>query len=172
MALAAIIAGPAAAADMAVRAPAPAYKAPPPIVVYNWSGFYVGGHAGYAWMDSTDQIVGFDAASAAFLANNQVTTSIPLRPKGVIGGAQAGFNWQAPGSIWVWGLEADISGTGLRNSSTLDLFASGRPMTADEKLDWFGTVRGRVGVTPWDRGLVYVTDWHTGTSACLPRCRT
>jgi outer membrane immunogenic protein len=158
MALAAIIAGPAAAADMAARAPAaPAYKAPPPVALYNWSGFYVGGHVGYSWMDSTDQIVGFDGPSAAFLAANRVTTSIPLRPKGAIGGVQAGFNWQAPGSIWVWGLEADISGTGLRDTGTLDLFASGRPMTASEKLDWFGTVRGRVGVAPWDRGLVYVT---------------
>ena len=43
------IAAPALAADMA-----PAYtKAPPmaPIAVYNWTGFYIGGHIGGGWAD-------------------------------------------------------------------------------------------------------------------------
>ena len=47
VALIAIIAGPAMAADMPVKAPV--LKAPPPVALYNWSGFYVGGQAGGAW---------------------------------------------------------------------------------------------------------------------------
>src|SRR5258707_5465120 len=39
VALAAMIAGPAMAADMPL-------KAPPPVVVYSWTGCYVGGHVG------------------------------------------------------------------------------------------------------------------------------
>src|SRR5215471_309512 len=50
VALVALVA-PAAAADLAVR-PAPvAYKAPPPIVVYSWTGCYVGGNGGGAWVN-------------------------------------------------------------------------------------------------------------------------
>ncbi|HEX5515989.1 MAG TPA: porin family protein, partial [Pseudolabrys sp.] len=35
----------ASAADMPVKAP----RAPAPPPVYNWTGFYVGGHVGYLW---------------------------------------------------------------------------------------------------------------------------
>jgi outer membrane immunogenic protein len=46
-ALVALVAvAPAMAADQGIRAPAPAYAAPP---VSDWTGFYVGGHAGYGW---------------------------------------------------------------------------------------------------------------------------
>jgi outer membrane immunogenic protein len=40
-----LFAGPALAADLGK--PAPFYKAPPPPVVFSWTGFYVGGHGGY-----------------------------------------------------------------------------------------------------------------------------
>jgi outer membrane immunogenic protein len=44
IALAALVAGRAMAADMAVKAPPPA---PPPVPIFNWSGFYIGGHIGW-----------------------------------------------------------------------------------------------------------------------------
>ena len=77
--------------------------------------------------------------------------------KGVIGGAQIGYNWQM-GSL-VTGLEADIQGSGIKGSfdkSTLhpnpqfpDII-DGSAHTVNEKLSYFGTVRGRLGaaVTP------------------------
>ena len=49
IALATLVAGPAMAADMPVKARV--YKAPPPVVVYNWTGFYVGANVGYSWGD-------------------------------------------------------------------------------------------------------------------------
>ena len=39
------LAAPAMAADMAVKAPA--YKAPVAATIYNWTGWFVGGNAGY-----------------------------------------------------------------------------------------------------------------------------
>src|SRR5262245_55037022 len=98
--------GSALAADLPAKAPT--YKAPPP-VYYNWTGFYIGGNAGYSWGHSpttetlTDLIFG-----------GTNTQSETLKPKGGLGGIQAGFNWQSPSSIWVLGVEADIQATGQR----------------------------------------------------------
>jgi outer membrane immunogenic protein len=142
--------GHASAADMGQ----PVYKAPPP--GWTWNGFYIGGHVGYGWMRSTDQISGGNAASSVFLAGNGVATSIPLDPKGFVGGAQIGYNWQfAP--RWIAGIEADIAGTDFDTTNTLlDTFGS-RPMIATEQLNWLGTVRARLGFTPAARWLVYGT---------------
>ena len=49
VALTALVAGPAMAADLPVRAPV--YKGPPPVVTYfSWTGCYVGGHVGGLWV--------------------------------------------------------------------------------------------------------------------------
>ncbi len=143
----------ASAADVPVRAPV--YKAPAPVVAYNWSGFYIGGHAGYGWMDSTDRLS--DVTGATLVASGAIASSIPLDPKGFVGGGQIGYNWQiAP--MWVFGLEADISWTDFDETASLPGPADpSRIVTAHQKLDWFGTVRGRLGVTPTDRWLAYVT---------------
>jgi outer membrane immunogenic protein len=107
------------AADMP-RAP---YYSPPPMPqVFNWTGFYVGSHIGYGMADRTD----FEA-------------------DGFIGGVQAGFNWQMSPN-WVFGVEADISGTDI---STV---VAGTPI----HVDYLGTLRGRVGYA-WDRTMFYGT---------------
>lgn len=78
------VATPALAADMAVRGPV--YKAPAVAPLFNWTGFYAGGHVGYGWGDAS----GVDT-------------------NGWFGGGQIGVNYQfAPN--WVWGVEADVSG--------------------------------------------------------------
>ena len=95
------------AADVAPRRAAPAYVAPAP-PVYNWTGFYLGGHVGYGWVNAS-------------VENSSASAS----GDSAFGGFQLGYNWQAIGSPWVWGLEADASFGG---SST-----------------WFGTGRVRAG---------------------------
>src|SRR4051794_18636517 len=70
-------AGSAWAADQGIRAPAPAY-AP----VSDWSGFYVGGHAGYGW--------GHDP----FTDLNETIALTGIDPKGFVGGAHFGYNQQ------------------------------------------------------------------------------
>ena len=87
----AAVASSASAADLR-----PAYKAAPaPVpVAYNWSGFYAGIHGGYGWGDINANLAGFTGSREI---------------DGFFGGGQIGWNWQAAGSPWVWGIEADIS---------------------------------------------------------------
>jgi outer membrane immunogenic protein len=94
---------------------------PPPVYVAApiWSGFYVGVNGGYGWT-----------------ANDG-----PLSPEGGFGGGQIGYNWQGlfGYSPWVIGIEADIQGAGISDS------ASDGVTSIENSLNWFGTVRGRLG---------------------------
>ena len=78
---------------------------------------------------------------------------------GFIGGGQIGYNWQR--SQWLFGLETDFQGSGERGSSTA-CGVAGCPAgstitTADYRLDWFGTARGRIGYLPSQRVVLYGT---------------
>jgi len=127
-------------------------QAAPP--VSNWSGFYIGGNLGYGWGNGNT-----DFSFLLPLANG--LNSLGVRSTGVIGGAQAGYNWQM-GSL-VTGLEADIQGSGIKGSAsavpTLSTgqVAVGNLMSSEPKLSWFGTVRGRLGVTVTPELLLYGT---------------
>jgi outer membrane immunogenic protein len=85
-----------------------------------------------------------------------------VHPDGVIGGGQIGYNWQF--GNWVPGIEADIQGSGQRGSGTIVCPAgvcstTGNPVTLSvtERLDWFGTVRGRLGWTVTPESMIYAT---------------
>jgi outer membrane immunogenic protein len=149
---------PALAADMAPRyskAPAPAMEA-----VYSWTGFYVGGNVGYGWFDRNATLV--DTGTVAFFGPSIAAGALPnvygVNPRGVVGGGQVGYNWQA--GMWVFGVEADFQGADVKGSQTIS--TAGIPgfvpitATATEKLDWFGTARGRVGFAA-STALFYVT---------------
>jgi outer membrane immunogenic protein len=97
-------------------------------------------------------------------------------PSGFIGGGQIGYNWQYSPLIVV-GLEADIQGALEKDSGTLtnafnfpccaDITVVGTAVTQYEaKIDWFGTVRGRIGYL-WGDGAVmtYVTGGPTAGSS-------
>jgi outer membrane immunogenic protein len=149
----------AAALAADVAPPVPVYtKTPAPQPTYNWTGFYLGVHAGGIWSSSTDNVTpGNSAAVTFFVPSGQLATSLPLSSSAFIGGGQLGHNWQI-NPTWVAGFEADFSGTDLGNKVSLPAPDGGtRMMTANETLDWFGTIRGRIGVTPTDRALWYFT---------------
>jgi outer membrane immunogenic protein len=151
--------GAATAAD--IQAARPVYKAPvfAPVPVYNWTGFYVGGNIGYSWGRSSDTSTVNDAAGTVlFISSDRSNLD------GVVGGGQIGYNWQM--QSWVWGLEADIQGTGEKGSRAFTFpgipgnFAPGLPaipFALSQKIDWFGTVRGRAGVLVSPKVLLYVT---------------
>ena len=131
--LLALTASSAFAADIPPRvAPyrTPAYVAP----VFNWTGFYLGINGGYGWGKS--DWGGFGDAA----------------PNGGLFGVTAGYNWQAPGSAWVVGLEGDVDWTNLRGSFT----NAACPLGCETRNNWLATLRGRVGYS-FDRWLPYLT---------------
>jgi outer membrane immunogenic protein len=167
-----LVAGtPALGADLPVKAPV----VPPPI--FSWTGFYVGGNVGYSWgRASTDLNELVNTTATIFNANGiQIATATATtnsfgsdraRLDGALGGVQAGYNWQI--NKWVLGVEGDIQWTGQRGGVTICPVPAGTapvpcPGTAgtqfgsaDYRLPWFGTLRGRAGVT-FDRVLLYAT---------------
>jgi outer membrane immunogenic protein len=154
-AIALAMTGPAQAADMPVKAVAT--QAP----VFSWTGWYVGTNVGYGWgRDSQDP---FCITPAGVLGGTGCTI-LPennLSPQGWLGGGQFGFNYQA--GVWVLGLEADIQAAKIEDSTSLaGTFptvgggTAAATLLASQSIDWFGTVRGRVGWT-FDRALIYAT---------------
>lgn len=122
----------ASAADMG----SPVYKAPPmAVAAYNWSGLYAGVHIGYGSGDLNGD-----------WGTGQNTHSI----HGFFGGGQLGYNWQAAGSPWVFGVEADISVSGIGADETI----FGLPV--ETRMNGFGTARVRYGYAA-NNALWYVT---------------
>lgn len=132
---------------------------------YNWTGYYVGLNAG--WVGSANKHIslkGTDTGGGglgAGLGNGAIPPNIGLPLNGFIGGGQVGVNGQMAGQLVVWGLEADFQGAaGAKDSFSTTVTTSGfAPTTtkASRELDWLGTLRGRVGVTPRERMLLFVT---------------
>ena len=143
------------AADMAVKAP---YLKAPVAMVYDWTGFYIGVNAGVG--------IGRDYTRLAIPGGASFEATY-LNPQGALGGGQIGYNWQVPNSFFgglVFGVEADIQGTGMRDSfSCLLGCLAGLNANFNQRLDWFGTVRGRVGIATGPV-LTYVTaGWAYGS---------
>jgi outer membrane immunogenic protein len=162
----------ASAADMAPRYT----KAPPPIVeVWNWTGFYIGGNAGYSWGRSDSTVDYFNTATgAAIVPPPGSITGARFDMNGAIAGGQIGYNWQNGG--WVWGIEADAqwsdekgrapfncaavpvaAGPCLPGLTFLPPGVTGTSVTLDQSLEWFGTARLRGGWLATPRTLLYVT---------------
>jgi len=118
-AVAALIAAPAFAADMAVKAP-PSEPAP----IYSWTGFYGGVNAGWSW-GKDDATVSSPGPGVRFVFTPPTPPIPPVgfahlaaidaqesnRADGAIGGVQVGYNWQAT-PTWILGIEADIQASG------------------------------------------------------------
>jgi outer membrane immunogenic protein len=126
----------------------------------DWNGVYLGGNFGYGFgHKETSDISVFTAGGAPIPTFAPLTYA--LDPDGVFGGGQLGFNVQS-GRL-VFGVEADIEKADISGSS-LTVFANpGSPNNiapfgydASASVDWFGTVRGRLGYA-CDRTLFYVT---------------
>ncbi len=129
----------AVAADLVVKAPV--YKKAPVVQAYDWSGPYVGvnigGSVGRSRIHTSDPGA----------IENETTY---LSAIGAIGGGQIGYNWQLPGFYnLVVGVEADIQASGQRGSACLaNCLSDGTiSLNLQQKIDWFGTARARVGLT-------------------------
>jgi len=153
----------------------------------NWSGFYVGGNAGFGWGQADTSQSGsassFSGAPIAFVPNSYsiAGTSERTALDSVLGGLQAGYNWA--NRKWIVGAEADIqvgrqngngtivsplSGTvcNLVNLQTGQC-GNGPPVPSavngpvatmlEGSIGWFGTIRGRLGYLVNDNLLVFGT---------------
>src|ERR1700748_3993883 len=115
-------AAPAFAADLPPRpdTKAPVYTAP--VAVYNWTGFYIGGHVG-----------------GAFAGNNSLQGSDGQ----FLGGVQGGFDYQFA-TNWVVGAEAQYSWLTNSNNGGVVFPGSGTLVTSNS--DQLGSVTGRLGL--------------------------
>jgi len=154
------------AADLPTRkeAPAPVFVPPP----FTWTGFYVGANIGGIWSSGSRSLTFFNPASAVFLSGYE-PGGLGSNNSGVIGGGQAGYNWQT--GAFVLGVETDFDGTSLgksTNFNSLPFAGTGIPtgilgdslfVHAKANLDWLGTTRARLGyvATPDNRLMIYAT---------------
>jgi outer membrane immunogenic protein len=126
------------AADLPVKAP---YYKTPVAAVYDWTGFYLGANAGVGLGRSLSQLTVPDGAVS-------IQERSLFGAAGAVGGGQIGYNWQF--SNVVLGVETDLQGAAIEDNRTCGLYcqpiAGGIAARFDQKLDWFGTIRGRIGL--------------------------
>jgi outer membrane immunogenic protein len=134
-------------------------KAPPPVPIVSWTGFYLGGDLGGSWFSNTatwdplPSVVVFDV--------NQ--TSGKIAGAGFLGAVHAGYNWQfAP--FWVVGLEGDWSWTHATDHNIQPWTApgGGSPPPGSftnmgTTLDWMSSLRGRFGYLVTPNLMAYAT---------------
>ncbi len=112
---------------------APSAQIVSPASAYDWTGFYAGASVAYGW------------GELEYIGPASTTTDTI---NGVLGGVQAGYNYDFGG--FVLGVEGDLQLGGVSFSEDFG------PVTLDRSLQYFGTVRARAGMT-FDRFMPYVT---------------
>jgi high affinity Mn2+ porin len=170
-----VLARAATAADlsavMAMKAP-PAVSSP----AYDWSGFYVGGHLGYAWGNSNWSIPPLSGSFGLFEPYNAFSGN-----GSYFGGIQIGYDFMLPNRI-VIGAEADASFPSFPNLNGISVggtstFVSPFGLESlSETVLYSGTVRGRIGYAPgswlfyatggfaWTYDQLTLTNFATGTT--------
>jgi outer membrane immunogenic protein len=139
----------------AYAADAIVYSEPAPVApasFYSWTGGYVGFNLGY----------GGGKAKHPFSVTDTTGTlasgSLNMNSSGFLGGVQAGWNFQA--DQIVYGVEADFQGGNVKGETNISANVPGAgalDAAIGTKLNWYGTVRARLGYTATDRFLVYAT---------------
>jgi high affinity Mn2+ porin len=167
----AAIAGKVAAADLPV-------KAPPQLPAYDWTGFYAGGHLGYAWGSSNWTT----APGISGSLNLAQPVDMFAETGSFFDGLQVGYNYMLPNRL-VIGAEADASFPSFQNLAGISIggistFRSPTlgPETYSETVLSSGTVRGRIGYAPgnwlfyatggfaWSYDQLTLTQLATGTT--------
>ena len=135
------------------------YRAPPipssaPSAAYvdlnSWTGFYAGINGGYGW-NSGGNSFGYNDGGTGFIGGTD--QSAGPQPQGGFGGGQIGYNFQS--GSFVFGVETDFQGGNISDRVT-GLTVNSNDFSSRESIDWFGTMRGRIGYA-FGRVLVYGT---------------
>jgi opacity protein-like surface antigen len=185
----ACLAAPAAAADL------PPQPAPP---AFSWTGLYGGFNNGYTWRNSaafttsavnlfeTSALPGLGLPDRLWGAASALGASgaVGTRLNGFFDGGQLGYNWQFS-DRFVAGFEADIQGAGVRGGGGFQTlipaavyppFDAATSVSVKRSLEYFGTVRGRLGYAVTPTMLLYATGGlaygGVGTSATVRQMLT
>lgn len=104
---------------------------------YNWSGLYIGGHAGLATGDTEGSVPG---------TGGLFDTDFDF--DGGIYGGHVGYNIQSGAAVF--GIEGTFSGSSV-DGNTSCVFGF---LTCERELDWLATIEGRLGYA-FGRSLLY-----------------
>jgi len=152
-----------ASADGPVGNPADPYRytpydPAPAFLVFNWSGFYIGGNVGW----------GYTNAQSTFQVDNALTAALDITDSQnygqaasyLTGGVQAG--WQRQWNTWVFGIEAGYTATRFDTSEFApDLLTSAADLSRSVKVSDIFTVTGRIGYA-YEQWLAYAKGgWAT-----------
>ena len=172
-----LLAGGVVFACVATSASAADLAPPPP--VFTWSGLYIGFNSGYAWRNSgafnTNAVNLFETPAIPGLGLPDhlwgpasaagATGVLGTRLNGFFSGGQLGYNWQFS-DRFVAGFEADIQGGGIRGgggfqnltpAAVYPPFVAATSVTVNRTLEYFGTLRGRLGYAVTPTMLLYAT---------------
>jgi outer membrane immunogenic protein len=128
-----------AVASLAIMAASSAMAADieqPMETAYDWTGIYVGGHFGYGW------------GSIDYETSLIFPGDIDTDPDGILGGAQAGYNFQHDSLVF----GPEISFTWADLDDDVDTGIPG--ISFGSEIDWYAIFGGRIGFA-LDRTLIY-----------------
>jgi outer membrane immunogenic protein len=172
VAVASLLTTSAMAADLAPRM----YTKAPPVVVavYDWTGFYIGGNVGYSWGRSSSSLALLDAGTIVSAANTKFDMNGVIgggqlgynwqRDRWVFGleadiqgsDQKGSGSLLCPGNTTVFTRASPTTAAAVNGTCSLghigdtgDGNVGGAAVTDTlrQKLDWFGTFRGRIGST-------------------------
>jgi len=127
---------------------------------HNWTGFYVGANVGGSWSSNSANLGPASTSfQPVFNAGDVATPSVG--PSGMIGGLQAGYNYQVC-PFGFLGIETDVqwggpSGSKIGTTNGTPTGFVPEVTTVEQELTWFGTLRGRVGYIPIKELAIYGT---------------
>jgi outer membrane immunogenic protein len=139
----------AAALGLSVLSAPASAQAPAAVIASSWTGLYVGGHAGGAWIDDfSSQFSGAVIAGFPFVPASHTGSGL-----GAVAGGHLGYNWQFH-SNWLVGVEGDWSFASLSGGNTISptsiffpgpTLLTGSQTTARADVRNLATARGRLG---------------------------
>lgn len=139
------------------------------VAPFSWTGLYMGANAGIGWTAGnqlSDTAYHHPEYGLGTFGNGWFDSQSESRDASFTGGAQIGYNQQY--GSFVFGVEADLNylNTKSNYAATTDQTIYADPnyvynltedLETEAKIEWFGTIRPRIGVTAAERLLVYGT---------------
>jgi opacity protein-like surface antigen len=121
----------------------------------HWNGLFFGANLGYGMSFNNVSVLPFESTPVSLVSVSPFL--IHLQSSGFLGGGQVGYNWTDNNILW--GIESDINyaSIGGTNSITFTPTLYQANSSVTQALNWFGTVRGRLGRVASDTLLPYLT---------------